>query len=57
MVPADSNAIKSSSFLQALDQTVVVQSNSSGGDLGLRLLRLPPPQLFSHVEAKDPVLT
>jgi len=36
---------------------VVVESNSSGEDVRLRLVQLPPLQLFSHVEAKDPVLT
>jgi len=57
MVPVDRQAIKPCSFLQTLDQTVVVESNSSGEDVRLRLVQLPPLQLFSHVEAKDPVLT
>lgn len=39
-----------------LDDAPVVKSNSSGG-LGVTLVQLPLPQLFSQGEAKDLILT
>lgn len=57
MVTADTQASEPCSHLLALDHAPVVKSNSSGGGLGLRLVQLPLPQLSSHGEAKDPVLT
>ena len=56
MVAADTQASEPSSHLQALHRAPVVKSNSSGG-LGLRPVQLPLPQLSSHREARDPVLT